>query len=241
MTKKTILILLLFFSCAIHAIAQSDFYYYQGKKVPLTPNGNLICISIPKNSSDVNERVRANVQVLANIKDDSFYIMVISRSDYEKLTSLNSWEEDLKSIIITYCYLTENNDPVAASPYINVKLKQKENTDLLASYLEEYKMVISYSSTLSGWYILAMTPDSPLEVVECANKLYESGNFSSSAADFVSFNDALAVKLITTTPAVKSIELYDLSGRPVKEPSGLTIVVTRYSDGSIRTEKRLYP
>ena len=241
MNKKVLPILLLFISCAIHAIAQSDFYYYQGKKVPLTPNGNLICISIPKNSSDVNERVRANVQVLANIKDDSFYIMVISRSDYEKLTSLNSWEEDLKSIIITYCYHTENNDPVAASPYINVKLKQKENTDLLASYLEEYKMVISYSSTLSGWYILAMTPESPLDVVECANILYESGDFASSVADFVDFDDTMAVQLIPTTPAVKTIELYDLLGRPVNNPFGLTIVVTRYSDGTIRTEKRLLP
>ena len=94
MTKKTILILLLFISCAIHAIAQTDYYYHQGKKVPITLNGNLICMSIPKDSCIVNDRVRTNVQVLANIKDDSFYIMVISRSDYEKLTIMDFWEKD---------------------------------------------------------------------------------------------------------------------------------------------------
>ena len=242
MTKKTILILLLFISCAIHAIAQTDYYYHQGKKVPITLNGNLICMSIPKDSCIVNDRVRTNVQVLANIKDDSFYIMVISRSDYEKLTIMDFWEKDSKSVIVTFCYYTENNSPVAASPYLDVKLKQEQDIELLASYLEEYKMKIHYHGTYSGlWYTLAITANSPLETVECANQLFESGDFASSVPDFVSFNDASVIQLIPTTPAVKSIELYDLSGRPVNEPSGLTIVVTRYSDGRIRTEKRLYP
>ena len=33
---------------------------------------------------------------------------------------------------------------------------------------------------------------------------------------------------------------YDLLGRRMNSPSGLTIVVTRFSDGSVRTEKKLF-
>ena len=62
--------------------------------MPLPLNENIICISIPKDSSNVIERVRTNVQVSDEIRDNYYYIIVVSRSDYEKLTSLNSWEED---------------------------------------------------------------------------------------------------------------------------------------------------
>ncbi|MBR5934547.1 MAG: hypothetical protein IKZ89_00175 [Bacteroidaceae bacterium] len=33
---------------------------------------------------------------------------------------------------------------------------------------------------------------------------------------------------------------YDISGRKMDAPSGLTIVVTPYSDGTVRTEKKLF-
>lgn len=246
MTKKTILILLLFISCAIHAIAQSDFYYYRGKKMPLPLNENIICISIPKDSSNVIERVRTNVQVSDEIRDNYYYIIVVSRSDYEKLTSLNTWEEDLKSIVITPCYYDQYNNPIVASPYLNVELKQQQDTVLLASYAKEYKLIVFPSSEYFPlWYIVAITPNSPKNSVECANELYETGVFENSIPDlvelvsFVELEDELAVQLIPTTPAVKSIVLYDLSGQKTNTPSGLTIVVTRYSDGTIRTEKKL--
>ena len=35
-------------------------------------------------------------------------------------------------------------------------------------------------------------------------------------------------------------EYYNLSGRKTETPSGLTIVVTRYSDGTVRTEKKIF-
>ena len=46
---------------------------------------------------------------------------------------------------------------------------------------------------------------------------------------------SIAAKSIQT-----SSEYFDLLGRKIDTPSGLTIVVTRYSDGTIRTEKKLF-
>lgn len=42
------MMILYIISCSIFTIAQSDFYYYKGNKIPLTLNGNKVCVSIPK-------------------------------------------------------------------------------------------------------------------------------------------------------------------------------------------------
>ena len=45
---------------------------------------------------------------------------------------------------------------------------------------------------------------------------------------------------IAATSTQISSECFDLLGRRIDSPSGLTIVVTRYSDGTTRTEKKLF-
>ena len=166
--SRICLFMLLFVLCSLHAIAQTDYYYYKGNKIPLTVNENKVCISIPKDCDETCGRIRANVQVLTNIKDDYFDIFVITQSDYDNLNSLDSWEEDSKSVILTRSYFTESNDELFATPYLNVRLKREEDIDMLNSYGEEYKLRIVRNSPLMPlWYIIAVTPDSeksPLNV-----------------------------------------------------------------------------
>ena len=58
---------------------------------------------------------------------------------------------------------------------------------MLTSYAEQYKLVIVSNSPLMPlWYILAVTPESEKSPLECANELYESGNFVSSVPDLAS-------------------------------------------------------
>ena len=103
------MILLFVVACSLHAIAQTDYYYHMGKKIPLTLNENKVCVSIPKDCEMICERVRENVQVLSTIGDDYLDIFVITRSDFETLALQDSWEEDVKSVIITPCYFTEED------------------------------------------------------------------------------------------------------------------------------------
>ena len=98
--------LLFVVACSLHAKAQTDFYYFMGKKIPLTLNENKVCVSIPKDCEMICERVRKKVQVLSTIRDDYLDIFVITRSDFETLALQDSWEEDVKSVIITPCYFT---------------------------------------------------------------------------------------------------------------------------------------
>lgn len=72
MRRNFVLMLLLNISCSIHVMAQTDYYYYQGNKIPLTLNENKVCVSIPKDRDIISERIRENVHALITIKDETF-------------------------------------------------------------------------------------------------------------------------------------------------------------------------
>ena len=163
------------------------YYYDKGNKIPLTLNDNKVVVSIPKDCGEITERFRANVQTLFMINDETFDIYVIPQSEYEKLTTLDFWEKDAKSIVLTSSYFTESNEEVFATPYLNVKLKKEEDIDLLTSYAEQYKLtIVGNSAFMPLWYILAVTPESGKSPLECANELYESGDFAASIPDLAS-------------------------------------------------------
>ena len=163
----------------------------------------------------VSERIRANVQVLRTIENNAIDLFVISRSDFENLTSQEFWVEDAKSVILSSCYFTENYEEVATSPYLTVKLKNEEDQDLLTSYAEQYKLrIVGNDPCLPLWYILSLTPESEKSPLECANELWESEEFAASLPDFVQLSDdETAIPNVATTPTKVSSDIYDLQGR----------------------------
>ena len=166
------------------------YYYYKGKKIPLTLNEDKVVVNIPKEHDGISKRIRANVPVLSTIKDEVFDSFIIPRSDFEKLTSQSFWEEDAKSVVLTSSYLTEDNDEVYETPYLNVKLKKEEDAGLLDAYAEKYGLENRGSfEYLPLWYILHVTPESEKSPLQCANELYESGEFASSVPDLSSDYD----------------------------------------------------
>ena len=182
--KRNLLLMLMLVSCSLYAMAQSDFYYSKGKKIPLTINENKVCVSISKDADEIIKRIRANVKIQTTIKDETFAIFVIQRSEFKKLSSLDSWKEDAKSVMVSSCYFTEENREVCASPYFDVFLKAESDKGLLTSYVEKYKLRVVYNSRfLPLWYTLAVTLDTGKSSLDCANELYESGKFSSSVPD----------------------------------------------------------
>ena len=216
MNRKYLFLLLVFISCSIHAMAQTDYYYYMWKKIPLTRNENIVIVSVSKDCDEIIERIRTNVQVLSTIKDKTLDIIIMSRSDFEQLTSKDFWEEDAKSVILTSSYFTEENKEVFETPYLDVALKKEEDADLLNSYVEKYKLRIAeHVSLMPEWYILAITPESKISSLKCANELYESGDFEAAIADFAEGGslNGIIVRSITTAKTGASSEIYDLNGR----------------------------
>ena len=183
------MMILFIISCSIHTIAQTDYYYYKGKKIPLTLNDKKVCVSIFRDNKDVSKRIRENVQIKDTIIDETFESFIITRSDFKKFTSLGLGEEDAKSVILTSSYYTKNNTEVFASPYFYVKLKKKEDLDLLTQYAEMYGLkIVKQNTFMPLWYILAVTNDCDIDVLECVNSLWESGDFAASEPDLCTKN-----------------------------------------------------
>lgn len=223
MKKKYFLMMLMCISCLIHAMGQTAYYYYQGNKVPLTLNESKVCVSIPKGDEKIGERFRSNVEVLQDVSDDAFGIFVVTQKDLEKLTSLDFWTEDSKTVILTSCYFTENKEEIFATPYLNVKLNREEDVDLLQQYAETFKFkIVRNMPSMPLWYILSVTPESGKNPVECANVLFESGVFAASVPDFAAaddnISDVTAIRSFTTAPTAKSTAMYDLQGRRLVQP-----------------------
>ena len=122
MNYKKFFLLVLFVSVSIHSIAQTDYYYYKGKKIPLYVNDNEVCVSIPKVSKKVSARVLSRAKILEKISDDTFDIFVVRRQEFEKIKSSDSWKEDAKVSLISSSYRTADDSEVFATPYLNVRL-----------------------------------------------------------------------------------------------------------------------
>ena len=222
MIRRLLLVLLFTISCAVNMIAQTDYYYNQGMKIPLKQDESKVCVSIPKTCDKTSERIQANAKVLTTIADGTFDIFVITRTDYEKLSSQDFWEEDAKSVILTSGYFTENNEEVISTPYLNIKLKKEDDKELLMSYAEKYRLrVVENMSLMPLWYILSVTPESRKSPVECANELFESGDFASSVPDLAAVADILnnetTIRNIPNQKTEKDLKIYDLNGRRLQK------------------------
>lgn len=181
------IIIFLYLLVPMCLLAQTDHYYYKGKKIPLFVNENKVCVSIPKNHEKTSKKILANVKVLERINDESLDIFVVLRSELKKLISLDSWKEDAKSVILTHSYLTTDKIEVFSTPYLNVRLKKEQDIDLLTSYAEKYRLkVLKQNSLMPLWHILAITPECDKSSLECANIIWESGKFAASIPDFCS-------------------------------------------------------
>lgn len=183
------MMILFIISCSIQTIAQTDFYYYKDKKIPLIVNEDKVCVSIPKDKGEASKRILANVKILNKIEDEAFETCIITRSDFEKLASKDFWKGNTRSVILSLSYFTENNKEVFTGPYLYVKLKKEEDKDLLASYAEKYRLrIVRNSSLMPLWYVLALTLDCDKNALECANILWESGKFAASEPDLCADN-----------------------------------------------------
>ncbi len=214
--------MLLFFTCSLHVMAQTSYYYYKGMRIPLILNESKVCVSIPKDSEKTSKSILAGIEALNTISDDAFDIFIITRSDFEKLTSRESWEDDARYVIQTSSYFTKDNYEVFETPYLNVRLNKAQDVDLLAQYAEKYGLrIVKQVPLMPLWYILSVTLDSGKKPLECANELWESGMFAASEPDLAADNLALTdvdfdltgVRSINNAPTKESSDVYDLSGR----------------------------
>ena len=226
MKKELLLSLLLCILCSTHTTAQTYYYDGWGTKINITLNEDRFLVNVLKDSdnwTEIRERICANVQPLFENPDDLyFYAVYISRKDFDKLTSLDFWEEDSKSVIVTPGFFEEGDKTEKIFyPGLLVNLYKAEDIDLLTPYIEKYnlkivrKMEWPWDNTVTCF--LNLTIDSEIGAIECANEIFESGNFDYSVPNVGEPRwggfEPTAVPEITSSPTETSSEVYDLQGR----------------------------
>ena len=116
----------------------------------------------------------------------------------------------------------------------------QDTVDSLANLYGLKRTTDQYEPKRLGSLAVPKTAD----IFDIAQKLYDTQCFT-----YISLSMYMRVKLSDTTPIgeieteqveILDTQYYNLSGQRINTPSGLTIVVTRYSDGSVHTEKRLF-
>ena len=108
---------------------------------------------------------------------------------------------------------------------------------------------LSYVSSYTKRGIIYWTYEIPKEtdVLSVCRSIYETGNVQFVEPYIVKegnggLHPSSIISIPETTTTAKEIgtQYYNLSGQRINTPSGLTIVVTRYSDGTVRSEKGLF-
>lgn len=84
-----------------------------------------------------------------------------------------------------------------------------------------------------------------VDIFEVSQKLFETGGFSSVGINIqippiINHWSETYISQPKDEVIVKEELYYNLAGQRMESPSGMTIVVTRYSNGRLRTEKKLF-
>ena len=179
-SKKFILMILLLISCPIGIKAQTSYYYYKGKQIPLTLNESKVCVSIPKNKEDVCKELLKDINVLETIRDDIFDISIVRLSEINKLSIS-------KSVLFSPSYKTRDGEEVFLTPYLNVRLKREQDIGILTSIAKRYGLrIVKQDSLMPLWYILSVSSSTSKNALDVANELWESGYFAASVPDLCS-------------------------------------------------------
>ena len=138
----------------------------------------------------------------------------------------------------------KNPDSFGLDGKLLLSFKENISKDDKDGVIRDYNLHLVASGRSYGKYEV---PDS-LDVLEVCRSIFETGlveycepntTYIAKCIFFNSSSSTTGVEPIKDVTEVKT-EYYNLLGRRMEEPSGLTIKVTHYSNGTIRSEKQLF-
>lgn len=140
--------------------------------------------------------------------------------------------------------------------YISKNITDWENSemcvmdDIICGY-EVYSFNQELMDSIAGVYGLTLISHNEIfavlsaykcrDIFRIAQEIHETGLFKYAYPDpFMTAVSFYTTNVATNTADVLDITYYNLSGQKTDTPSGLTIVVEQSSDGTVRTEKKLF-
>ena len=129
-----------------------------------------------------------------------------------------------------------------------IQISYKDNITEVdkAKIISDYNLkLVRQDTVLRYWHYEV---PKAFDLMDVCDSIFETGlvNYSFPALSprvGIHWSNTGSTTKVKETPSDKkeiATQYYNLSGQRINAPSGLTIVVTRYSDGSVRIQKRLY-
>lgn len=195
-----------------YGIDSEYYYYYRGEKFFLelnTKNASLVVeeltssavTSIPNKSTviedtEINGVISFDRQSKSTTQNKRFYFEVefdensISNSEY--ISRLNDFNKMPNIVKASPCFKTYEGNKVGLTNKFYVKLKSKNDIDILFKYAKEKDtQVLGYNEYMPLWVTLSCTKTSGFNALELANEFHESGLFEKSEPAFI-YHDLLS-------------------------------------------------
>lgn len=178
--------------------AQSDYYWYKGKKVFLTKTEEKKFVLFENNSTqDVSQQRKVNGASIKASGEENFSkkLKPYKGNSYQThkwaIVETQSKSIDLSSEKnISYqapSFISEENVKVTLSNLFYVKLRKASDIHKLESLAKKYKVeIVGNNEFMPLWYTLSCSGSSRENSMEIANKFYESTQFEAAEPDFVS-------------------------------------------------------
>ena len=126
-------------------------------------------------------------------------------------------------------------DDIHCEPYDNLDNIPTDSICKALGLTFEYQ-----EKSVVPWVFMAPKGTDVLKIsADICNTGYFKFAVPQNATPFAVYGDMTGMKTVSTTSQGNKT-YYDISGRKMDAPSGLTIEVTPYSDGTVRTEKKLF-
>ncbi len=119
-------------------------------------------------------------------------------------------------------------------------VKSDIDTNVLDSIAGALNIDVSKIVTGPYGWVDFMAPKTA-DIFKVSQKIFDTGYFTYTQPNlYMKVVLAYTTNVTDVPEEIMETQYYNLSGSKIESPSGLTIVVTRYSDGTIRTEKKLF-
>ena len=167
------LFLFTLFCISIGISAAQDYYWYKNQKIFLEQGDEQYVLFRP----NVKTGLDASAYLKTGVTNDSSLMWGIQK----KNVPLSS---DVKYVSPSYSIKSDSSNMYVTERFY-VKLKQKEDYDVLVRFATEHNVTIVKEGAFSPWYVLACTEQSDGNALQMANLFYESSLFAVSEPEFI--------------------------------------------------------
>lgn len=180
------------------AVNGADYYYYEGEKIPISLDQQRLSVFTVKplaGSRTVAGFIPFEEVKIEDSKSVYDFSIITNHSGNSRKTmnegSYDAFVSEVKAnpaVVMTQpCFKTTENKEIATSNYLYIKLKEDADIDKVREIAQNYHLeVVERNQYMPLWVTLRCTPQTTVNCLAVANRIFETGLFAASVPDFLS-------------------------------------------------------